>query len=137
MWPDNVKIFMTRLGVEDFFRLMQEQNTKAFSIISVYSHKCQGSTQTADSSKRCMKFHSSHMPRYSSWALVVKHECKQKTNSVTTEAMIKFIREMSPSNASQFEVKKYMEMPYSCMCFALYALLYRSNSSDCLHVVSS
>lgn len=40
--------------------------------------------------------------------------CKQTTNSVTTGVMIEFIRETSPSNAWQFEVKKHMEMPCSC-----------------------
>lgn len=84
-----------------------------------------GSTQTADSFKLCMncQFHSSHMPHYSSWALVIRHECKQKTNLVTTVAMIKFIREMSPSNAWQFEVKKHTEMPGSC-AFPRSAALY-------------
>lgn len=41
-------------------------------------------------------------------------ECKQKDNSVTTGVMIKFIREMSPSNAFQSEVRKHMKIPCSC-----------------------
>lgn len=60
----------------------------------------------------------------SSWAVVTGYECEQKTNSMTTGAMIKFIREMSPSNAQQFEVKKHMKMPCSCAPFPRSVILY-------------
>lgn len=81
--------------------------------------KAWGSTSAADFSKHCLKcqLHSAHMLYSSSWAVVTEHECKQKTNSVTTEVKIKFIREMSPSNAWQFEVKKHMKIPCSCALF--------------------
>ena len=103
------------------------------------------STRAADSSPRCMKcqLRSAHMLHSSSWTAVSRHEHKQKSNSATTGAMIKFIREMFPSNARQSEVKKHAAEPLQLRptpekCCTVCSLCYnRSNVPDWLHVGSS